>query len=229
MRYDPDQLQARVTRRSAYSVRRGDTDFPARFDLELKHPTWPIWAVTLTIAIDTETGPLIAGVVARDHQPPPREHPTRYQDALALIAATWPVKKLLQAAATEVAALLAAERIRGGSPDLRFDLEGTAAVYGQEAVQEYVAFVETAAGVAPSAAKDAGPRRRRRLDVALLRDVAKVYRRAHKAGQPPTAAVAEHFVVSHSTAARWVSEARKAGSLGPAAGTRPGEVKGGEQ
>lgn len=70
---------------------------------------------------------------------------------------------------------------------------------------------------------DAQPQRRRVVTPALLREVASTYREALGQGEPPTAAVAQHFSVSHSTAARYVGQARKAGELGHARGTRPGE------
>jgi hypothetical protein len=55
-------------------------------------------------------------------------------------------------------------------------------------------------------------------------EVAEVYRAAHGAGEFPTVAVSGHFEVSHSTAARWVVEARRAGHLGRARGSRSGEA-----
>lgn len=67
--------------------------------------------------------------------------------------------------------------------------------------------------------------RRNRVNRQLLEEVATVYRAAHEAGDPPTQAVAEHFGRPHSTAARWVARARKDGLLGPADGSRGGEVK----
>jgi hypothetical protein len=69
-------------------------------------------------------------------------------------------------------------------------------------------------------------RRRDRVTDALLRAVADVYREAWTNGEPPTKAVATHFYKSHSTAARWVHLAREAGHLGPADGSRGGEVNG---
>lgn len=69
------------------------------------------------------------------------------------------------------------------------------------------------------------PGRRRRIKAEFLEEVAQVYRNAVIANDPPTATVAESFGVSHSTAARWVMTARKAGALGPASGTRGGEVQ----
>lgn len=49
----------------------------------------------------------------------------------------------------------------------------------------------------------------------VLRKVAEVYRAAHAAGKPPTQAVAREFVVSRSTAGRYVQRARQRGFLGP--------------
>lgn len=46
------------------------------------------------------------------------------------------------------------------------------------------------------------------LEKAHFEKVALVYREAHQRGDPPRSAVAKHFKVSHSTAARWVSRAR---------------------
>lgn len=60
---------------------------------------------------------------------------------------------------------------------------------------------------------DAGVQRRRRLTPDHLQEVADVYEKAQKAGEPPTRAVQYHFDVSHSTAAKWVGKARTAGLL----------------
>jgi hypothetical protein len=65
--------------------------------------------------------------------------------------------------------------------------------------------------------------RRKRLTDSHLAKVAEAYRVAWQAGTPPTKAVAQDFTVSHSTAARWVGAARKAGHLGPADSSRGGE------
>lgn len=66
-------------------------------------------------------------------------------------------------------------------------------------------------------------RRRNRVTDDLLLQVAKVYRDAWDAGQPPTKAVIAHFHVSPSTAGRWVGMARKIkGGLGPSDGTKGG-------
>lgn len=58
----------------------------------------------------------------------------------------------------------------------------------------------------------------RRIDVDPA-DVARVYRKARELGQPPTLAVAGEFIVSRTTASRWIRSCREQGLLGPA---RPG-------
>lgn len=68
---------------------------------------------------------------------------------------------------------------------------------------------------------DGGRKPRRGVPVTddQLATVAKVYREAMDAGDPPTLAVAGAYGVARSTAARWIQRARKGGFLGPA---RPG-------
>ena len=66
--------------------------------------------------------------------------------------------------------------------------------------------------------------RRDRVTFETLEEASTVYRDAWRSGQNPTQAVAAHFHKSHSTAARWVGQARKLGLLGPADGSRGGEV-----
>jgi hypothetical protein len=66
--------------------------------------------------------------------------------------------------------------------------------------------------------------RRNRITPEHLAEVANVYREAWRAGEHPTIAVQKHFGVSHSTAARWVGQARREKHLGqPAEGSRGGE------
>jgi|GEM_PF-5751099 len=63
-----------------------------------------------------------------------------------------------------------------------------------------------------------GPRTKRgkQLDDTHYRQVADVYRKALAAGTAPTKSVAAWGSVSHSSAARWVMEARRRGHLEPA-------------
>lgn len=79
-------------------------------------------------------------------------------------------------------------------------------------------------GIAVECAEVETRRRRKRLTDETLQLVAEVYRDAHNSGEPPTSAVAEHFHKSHSTAARWVQQARERSFLGKANGTRGGEA-----
>lgn len=81
----------------------------------------------------------------------------------------------------------------------------------------------TGADIAELRVEQGARNRRRIVTPVLLEEVAEVYRAAYSAGNPPTVAVQEHFNTSHRNAARWVAEARKAGTLGPADSTRPGE------
>lgn len=66
-------------------------------------------------------------------------------------------------------------------------------------------------------------RRRNRITEGHLKEVAQIYRTATEAGEAPTKAVAGHFTVSHSTAARWVGLARGRALLGQSDGSRGGE------
>lgn len=67
-------------------------------------------------------------------------------------------------------------------------------------------------------------RRRNRITREHLEAVAEIYRTANAAGAAPTRAVQDAFLTTHSTAAKWVSQARKEGILGAAPGSRGGEV-----
>ncbi|MFK4797826.1 hypothetical protein ACI3K5_03920 [Streptomyces sp. MPA0124] len=77
---------------------------------------------------------------------------------------------------------------------------------------------------AERAEKEPIRRKRNRITRDHLEKVAHVYRQADADGAPPTKAVAERFDTSHSTAAKWVSQARRQGILGPPPGSRGGEV-----
>lgn len=68
----------------------------------------------------------------------------------------------------------------------------------------------TAAMAASMVEQEEGSPSRRRMTDEHLADVAAVYRAAWQSGGNPTQAVADQFNTSHSTAARWVSLARKA-------------------
>jgi hypothetical protein len=65
--------------------------------------------------------------------------------------------------------------------------------------------------------RSAGTRRH-----AALAEVAEVYWQAWRHGRPPTRAVAEHFTISHSAAAKRVARARQAGYLLATTRGKPG-------
>ncbi|WP_431279875.1 hypothetical protein [Leifsonia poae] len=67
-------------------------------------------------------------------------------------------------------------------------------------------------------------RRRDRITDALLKEVADVYRKAWEDGENPTQSVQKHFYKAYSTSARWVGLARERGFLGPADGSKGGEL-----
>jgi hypothetical protein len=60
----------------------------------------------------------------------------------------------------------------------------------------------------------------------LLAHVAETYRLGVLVGQSPTQLVAEQLGMSRAAAGRWISRAREEGFLGPAVGTKAGEVGG---
>lgn len=126
-------------------------------------------------------------------------------------------------------------------------LPGTLQFWKRRALMMLAAFGANAQGMAgvesidqvmaPDAAAKAWTRTRRALEmpssarrdrvtIPVLEEAATVYREAWRDGQNPTQAVASHFHKSHSTAARWVGQARKLGLLGPSDGSRGGEVVG---
>ncbi|MDP8931596.1 MAG: hypothetical protein M3O70_24260 [Actinomycetota bacterium] len=57
--------------------------------------------------------------------------------------------------------------------------------------------------------------KRHRITTQHLEEVARIYQSASEHGEPPTMAVADHFGVAHSTAAKWVGKARSEGMLEP--------------
>ncbi|ACZ29624.1 hypothetical protein Xcel_0585 [Xylanimonas cellulosilytica DSM 15894] len=88
-------------------------------------------------------------------------------------------------------------------------------------VPDLLAALAAATTVGPSHREtQSGPRR---MSDTHLHLVATTYRQAWSQGEYPTRAVAQHFGVPHSTAARWVMKARENGQLGPADGRRGGE------
>lgn len=119
----------------------------------------------------------------------------------------------------------------GGRPDVDVTpAHGPRAVSGYEtrpsAAMRWIEKLESHAADAYASAREQRPaapsakRKRNRITDEFLIEVAKVYLSADKLGLPPTREVANHFAAPHSTAAKWVSSARRKGFL-PPPGVKP--------
>lgn len=194
---------------------------PRWFDARLSHPDWPTkhavsdeMAVEISISVDPDNGPVLTGVRGE------RGSTITYRDAAALLASTIDLNTLVW---DVMAIAIAWWAVRQFGPAIVGDLPPETPL--SEVDPDVLArLAQLQSGMIDTVREAAGPRRRRIVTPALLREVAEVYRGAHAAGNPPTVAVQEHFNTSHRNAARWVAEARKAGILGPATGTKPGEL-----
>lgn len=196
------KVQWRVLASSDEHVTRQGTDIPAWFDMELRQEDWPTEFV-LSVLVDHDQGPIINGIRGG------RAYRASYQDVGKLFRDLTDTTHILRWVTANAAGSLATKRVL----DRMTVTDETVHQVGE--IRDHLARRAYAATEV---------RRRRRVTRDLLNDVAQVYRAAHDEGQPPTAAVASAFQVSHSTAGRWVVEARKAGILGPASGTKPGEA-----
>src|SRR5262245_30244819 len=192
--------------RAGETVTREGPDFTPWFDIRLKHPDWPT-EIVLSVVVDEDQGPIINGFRGG------RDYMHGHQAVAKLLRESWNNEFLLRYVTAQAAGALLAKRVVDKHID---EIELT-----DETTQRIGDLREHFARRAYKATK---PQRRRRLTRDLLKQVADTYRKAYEAGQPPTQAVAAEFQVSHSTAGRWVVEARKAGTLGPATGTKPGEA-----
>lgn len=208
MPYEPnEEVNWRLLASSDEYVTRNGTDIPSWFDMELSRDEWPM-KVVLSVVVDTDEGPIISGIRSA------REERHSYQDVIKFFRAHTDPQTFLRFVTAYAAATVATGRVL----DANFDkLEAS----GRD-------LKETAGKLNEHFAERAWPatkvQRRRRVTRELLGEVAEVYRATHDKGNPPTQAVAEAFNVSHSTAGRWVVEARKAGILGPAIGSTAGEA-----
>jgi hypothetical protein len=180
---------------------------PASFSAVIEHPDWPA-NVLLYVCVSEEEGPRECGLRVLDdtcrHSLPAM---------LEIVRHTIAMPELLRFVTADAVATKVAHYFLEADQDLT------------EAQRERV-LPERQRAVAAAADQTwdvAAPRRRRFVTRDLLREVAQTYRRAVERGQPPTQAVQEHFSVSHSTAARWVGEARRLKELGPARKGASGE------
>jgi hypothetical protein len=186
---------------------RGAINVPKWFEMALWREGWPA-EVVISVSIHPTNGPTLTGIRSANDSGLPF-------DEAAKLVSNWarPQATLLQWATAEAAAFIAAFEFGDKlTADQRSSDEGLRAA---RQVRDVVRSV-----VEPIAR----PQRRRLVTPELLAEVADVYRTALAAGQAPTQAVERHFTTTHSTAARWVREARKAGVLGQSQGPKAGEA-----
>lgn len=164
--------------------------------------------ISIRVGINPETGPVPVGVMIIETTPV-----STYKRAVDLLRGV-AMEQLLHDAVLMAVGAWAWEKGRK-------ELGESGQPLSQEQAHELGARVEA---VREKAQQMPRPKRRRTTTPGLLKEAAQVYRKAFEQGHPPTVAVAEHFNLSHRSAARWVSQARDAGYLGPARGTRPGEA-----
>lgn len=220
-RYEATRLTCTFIDQAGEPVQIGNARVPRWFDVRLAHPDWPTkhavsheMTVEIAVSVSPDTGPVLAGIRSG------RGSTATYADALNLLKTTTDLERILQHVTSLAAGIWAARMVQGifvGDVDASTPL----ADLDPADLGRLIWFRDGAAAAAQPAT---APTRRRVVTPGLLKDVAEVYRAAYNAGNPPTAAVATHFVTSHRTATRWVGEARKAGFLGPADSTRPGEL-----
>lgn len=187
---------------------RGVINVPKWFDMTLWREDWPA-EVVISVSVDPVNGPTMTGIrSARGSSLP-------YQEAAKLVS-SWiqPTAALLQWATADAAAFVAAYMFGD-------TFENHEERLSEAGVRSAIRVRDTVRSIVEPVAR---PQRRRLITADLLAEVADVYRKALESGQPPTQAVEKHFTTTHSTAARWVREARKAGALGPAQGPKAGEA-----
>lgn len=208
MPYDPEeQVNWKLLARSEEIVTRNGTDIPAWFDMELSKPEWAT-EIVLSVVVDPNEGPVINGIRGG------RDYRHSYQQVIKFFRENADPLVFLRFVTAYAAGHLATRRVL----DENFDEIRVSGAELEEAVGTLQEHFARRAWPATQV------QRRRRVTPELLAKVAEVYRAAYSAGQSPTQAVAETFEVSHSTAGRWVVEARKAGTLGPAIGPTAGEA-----
>lgn len=195
------------------TVRLGPHDVPKWIEIELSHPEWPATAV-LTVTVDADQGPVATGLRAGPG------HTASYRDVQTMVASTTELNSLVWGATAWAYGRIAAMRFRDNLPRETVD--------ALDPERFGAKLADYANLTSQYAAPHLKPQRRRRMTRSLLRGVAEVYRAAIADGDAPTKAVAERYRVSHRTAGRWVSEARRRGELGPAKGPTSGELEAGD-
>lgn len=188
---------------AADAVSSNGVEVPRWFDVRLTNTAWPT-EIVVSVVVHPDTGPALTGIRAgRDSAMSP-------QEAAKLLRTWMTTADLLQWLAAQAVGVWATAQLIKSHPE-----------HAEELRQHAREIRDLHAARALPVTR---PQRRRAVTAELLRQVAAVYRKAVADSEPPTSTVADHFGVSHSTAARWVGQARKTGALGPAAGPTAGEV-----
>jgi hypothetical protein len=186
------------------AVSRNGVETPRWFDVRLTNTAWPT-EIVVSVVMHPDAGPVLTGIRTG------RDSATSPQEAAKLLRGWMTTADLLQWLTAQAVGVRATAQLLESHPE------------HADGIREHAREIRDLH--AARALPVARPQRRRAVTGELLRQVAAVYRKAVTDGEPPTTTVAGHFGVSHSTAARWVGQARKAGALGPAAGPTAGEVK----
>lgn len=180
--------------------------------------------MSLQVVVDPERGPIAAGLTAFRPTAQFRQATDvpSYRQLDELLTSVIDLNVLLQRATAEAVGVFYRHRAEGtlvDDPSQVHDGEFSQAQENPRDLGDRMTAV---------AFPRSRPHRRRLITKEHLQNVAETYRLALQRGLAPTKHVAETFTVSHSTAARWVHLARKAGALGPATGKRPGEAVSGD-
>lgn len=183
---------------------------PQAFDASFVKPSLPQFSATIQVRVSPKHGPVPVALRVNSRS----DDAYSYRDALRLLKGVNLDDLLLQALHNAIRSV----EWQGYLDELGKS-DGRTLTPG-----EYVALAKRMEGLNERLENSPKPQRRRSVTPELLETVATVYRQAVDAAKAPTKAVADHFEVSHASAARWVREARKAGTLGPSRGPMPGEA-----
>jgi len=206
--HDHTQLEAVVGDISSETLELAGNVIPRRFTVFMSHPGWPAPA-ELEITV-TGDGPTPTGLKLGRHSAEVLPY-TALHEQLGRTVGRSAMDSFLRWATAQAVSLHMANEFAA----IRDTPAAVPLDEGREQIRRAMEEVWVAAR----------PRKRRIITAGLLAEVAEVYRAAMTDGRPPTAAVGAHFTVAHSTAARWVREARQQGHLGAAQGPKPGEVQ----
>lgn len=211
----PQGVALEVSSGDARKVLVGSSLVPAAFDMTV---SWGAgagdeWKAVLTLHADPDAGEMVLGCVQSSH--------ADVDEVIDRLRKYRPITWWKRRAVVEWVL---------NDASFSFEVPSLGVPWEAHSEAQRMAITEgliRAEGAIMSAASVPVTRRRDRVTLKLLQEVATVYKEAWAGGNNPTAAVSKHFHKSHSTAARWVGLARKheGVDLGPADGSRGGELE----